>query len=223
MGHKVNPLAFRLGVTKAWSSFWVAKKGFKENLQEDFEIRKLIANRFPKVGIERVDIERSSNSVKVIIFTSRPGFIIGKGGEGIENLRKDLEKKLSVFKPVKGGDRKIQIKIDVQELHNLDTYANLVAQGMAEQIEKRMPFRRVMKQALEKVMAAKGVKGVKVMVSGRLDGSEMSRTEWLASKQGRVPLHTLRADIDYGTATAFNTYGTVGVKVWIYKGEIFNK
>lgn len=220
MGHKTNPYVFRLGITKGWRSMWVAEnKKYKDYLREDFEIRKLIAKRFNKVGIERVEIERSHNALRVVIYTSRPGFVIGKGGEGIEALRKEIETKILSVRGEK--DKKLQLKVDVEELRQVETHATLIAQGMAEQIEKRIPFRRVLKQTLEKIMASKGIYGAKVSLSGRLDGSEMSRTEWLG--KGKIPLHTLRADIDYGSATAFNTYGTVGVKVWIYKGEVFDK
>lgn len=222
MGNKINPTSLRIGINKGWSSRWFTKRTFGNLLQEDFELRKAILTHLEKVksGIERIEIERASNALRVILFTSRPGLIIGRGGEGVESLRKLIEKKVY---QLHGGkkDTKFQIKLDVEEVKKAETNAALVAQSMADQIEKRIPFRRILKSTLEKLMDNKEVLGAKVMVKGRLDGSEMSRDEWL--HKGKVPLHTLRANIDYGSATAFNTYGTVGIKVWIYKGDVFNE
>ncbi|RJQ14597.1 30S ribosomal protein S3 [Candidatus Parcubacteria bacterium] len=217
MGQKINPVSFRIGINRGWVSRWFGKKNIGRFLEEDHELRSLIAKRFAKAGIERVEIERSPNHIRVILFTSRPGLIIGRGGEGVEALKKDIERKILKMRDQKNA--KLQVKVDIEEVRRAETNATLVAQSMADQIEKRIRFRRILKQAIEKVMSNKDVLGVKVMVKGRLDGSEMARTEWL--KRGKIPLHTLRANIDYAAVTAFNTYGTVGVKVWIYKGDVF--
>jgi len=219
MGQKINPLSFRLGVNKGWLSRWFIRRNLPRVLREDYEIRKLLSKHLSKAGIEKIEIERSADSIRVILFTSRPGFVIGRGGEGIENLKKTVEEKILELRGK--SNAKLQIKLDVEEIRKVEAFASLVAQNMAEQLEKRIPFRRVLKQTIEKVFSNKDVFGVKVMVKGRLGGSEMSRTEWL--RKGRIPLHTLRADIDYSAATAFNTYGTVGVKVWIYKGDVFEE
>ena len=219
MGQKINPLSFRLGVNKGWFSRWFVKRNLPVVLREDYEIRKLLNKRLSKSGIEKIEIERSADSILVILFTSRPGFVIGRGGEGIENLKKAVEEKILELRGK--GNAKLQLKLDVEEVRKAEASASLVAQNMADQLEKRISFRRVLKQTIEKVFSNKDVLGVKVMVKGRLGGSEMSRTEWL--RKGRIPLHTLRADIDYSAATAFNTYGTVGVKVWIYKGDVFEE
>lgn len=222
MGNKINPISLRIGINKGWTSRWFTKRTFGTLLQEDFHLRTVLMKHLEKArsAVERIEIERASNMLRVVLFTSRPGLIIGRGGEGIETLRKIIEKKVYEFR---GGkkDTKFQIKLDVEEVKKAETNAALVAQNMADQIEKRIPFRRILKSTLEKLMSNKEVLGAKVMVKGRLDGSEMSRDEWL--HKGKVPLHTLRANIDYGSATAFNTYGTVGIKVWIYKGDVFDE
>lgn len=222
MGNKINPTSLRIGINKGWASRWFSGRAFGDLLREDFELRKAIMAHLTKAksGIERIELERSRNSLRVIVYTSRPGLVIGRGGEGIESLRKTIERKVFALR-AKEKDPRFQIKLDVEEVKKAETNASLVAKNMAEQIEKRIPFRRILKFTLEKLMGNKEVLGAKVMVKGRLDGSEMSRDEWL--HKGKVPLHTLRANIDYGTATAFNTYGTVGVKVWIYKGDVFDE
>ncbi len=217
MGHKVDPIAYRLGITKGWKSRWFNLREFRKNLEEDYKVRTFLYKKLVKMGLEKTEIERSGNLLHVKIFTSRPGLIIGRGGEGAEKLKRDVEniiKKVNITK-------KINLKFDIEEVSKPDQSAQIVAQSMADQIERRIPFRRVLKQTIEKVMQQKGVLGVKVAVAGRLDGSEMSRVEWLA--KGKIPLQTLRADIDFARATAFNSYGTVGIKVWIYKGEIFGE
>lgn len=220
MGQKINPVSFRIGINRGWLSRWFNKRNFPVLLKEDYEIRKLVNKNLSKAGIERIEIERSADSIRVILFTSRPGFVIGRGGEGVETLKKAIE---NIVLNLRGNksNAKLQIKLDVEEVRRPETFASLVAQNMVDQIEKRIPFRRVLKQTIAKVLSNKDVLGVKVMVKGRLDGSEMRRTEWL--RKGRIPLHTLRANIDYAMATAFNTYGTVGVKVWIYKGDVFEE
>jgi len=219
MGKKVNPLAFRIGVNEGWRSRWFQQKSYKDFLKEDYYLRAFLVEKFKKNGLERIEIERSANKMTVIIHTSRPGLIIGKGGGGIEALKAEIEKKYNAIKVDKKA--KIEIRVQVEEVSKPEGHAPIVAQQAADQIEKRLPFRRVLKQTLEKTMQSGDVIGAKIRVSGRLDGGEMSRTEWLS--KGRMPLATLRAHIDYATANAYCTYGVVGVKVWIYKGEVFEK
>jgi len=169
-----------------------------------------------KAGIQRIEIERSGNLMKIIIRTARPGIIIGRGGGGIEQLKEDVKKLILKETPNTG---KMEIRLEVEEVKSPESQAPIVAQNIVEQIEKRLPYRRVLKQSIEKIMQIKEVEGVKIMLKGRLDGAEIARTEWLL--KGKIPLQTLRAKIDYALSTAFTTYGTVGVKVWIYKGEMF--
>lgn len=215
MGHKVNPVGLRLGITQSWKSKWFGKKEYQKNLKQDIEMRNLIMRRWRNASIADVDIERSASAVKVIIKTARPGVLIGRGGSGIDDMRKII---LSNFFR---NDRKVNLKTEVFEIKNFEESAQVVAQNIADQMEKRMPFRRAMKTTLEQVMKNNIIKGVKVELAGRLGGAEMSRREW-ASK-GTLPLHTFRANIDFARATAYTTYGTIGVKVWLYKGEVFNK
>ena len=214
MSHKVHPKAFRIRRMADWlSRGFYGKKTFKY-LKEDFEIRKFLNEKLSEASIENVEIERSLSAVKIIVKTSRPALVIGRGGEAIEKLKKTLIEKLKRSK-----DDKTEIKIEVQEVKNPWTSADICAQWIAQQIKRRIRFRRALKMALGKIMAQKEVKGARVEVAGRLNGVEISRTEWL--KEGRLPRHTIRADIDYGTSLAFCTYGVIGVKVWIYKGEKF--
>lgn len=219
MGRKVNPFGFRLGVIEGWKSRWFQKKKYSSFLKEDYALREFVTEKFRKLGLEKVEIERAANQITVFIFTSRPGLIIGKGGGGIEALKKELEKKHRTI----SADCKVktEIRLQVEEVSKPESHAHLVAEQIAEQLEKRILFRRLLKQSMEKILQNKEVKGGKIRVSGRLDGGEIARTEWLG--KGRMPLATLRAHIDYGTANAYCTYGVVGVKVWIYKGEIFEK
>jgi len=211
MGHEVHPKAFRIKEITDWNSRGFYKKKLPEYLEEDFKIREFLKKRIGKLGIEKIEIERFPGKIMVIISSARPGLIIGRGGEGIEELRKQLEKEL-----VKG---KKEIKIEIREVKNPWASASLAAQWVAQQIEKRTPFRRVLKQAIDKIMVTKGVEGCRVEVAGRLGGVEIARTEWL--KRGRLPRQTIRADIDYAKAEALCTYGIIGIKVWIYKGEKF--
>ena len=214
MSHKVHPKSFRIRRMTDWlSRGFYGKKTFKY-LKEDFEIRKFLNEKLSEASIENVEIERSLSAVKIIVKTSRPALVIGRGGEAIEKLKKTLIEKLKRSK-----DDKTEIKIEVQEVKNPWTSADICAQWIAQQIKRRIRFRRALKMALGKIMAQKEVKGARVEVAGRLNGVEISRTEWL--KEGRLPRHTIRADIDYGTSLAFCTYGVIGVKVWIYKGEKF--
>ncbi len=208
MGQKVNPHGLRVGVIKGWDTQWYAdKKDFGKNIKEDYEIRKFIKNKYYAAAISKILIERAANRVVVTICTGKPGVLIGKAGAEIEVIKKDLAK-LTKGKTV---------VINVTEVRKPDGDAQLVAEGVAQQLEKRMSFRRAMKQAIGKAMRS-GVKGVKMMVSGRLDGAEIARCEQY--HEGSIPLQTLRADIDYGFAEAHTTFGMIGVKVWIYKGEV---
>jgi small subunit ribosomal protein S3 len=221
MSHKVNPKAFRIREIADWGARGFYGKKIAPKLKEDFEIREFLKKKIGKLGVEKNEIERSSNKINIIISSSRPGLLIGRGGEGIEALKKELEKK--VFKrglsSVKATEGKLEIKIEIREVKSVWASSPLVAQWMADQIEKRVSFRRVLKQARDKVMATKGVEGVRVELAGRLDGNEIARTEWL--KSGKLPRQTIRADIDFAREQAFCTYGTIGIKVWIYKGLKF--
>lgn len=209
MGQKVNPIGLRLGVIKTWESRWYAGKKYADYILEDFNIRKFIKKKLYHAGISKVEIERSSKRVRLRIFTARPGIVIGKKGSEIDSLKKELEKMLSH-----------EVMIDIQEVRKPETDAQLVAENVALQIVRRVAFRRAMKRSVSSAIRF-GAKGVKIICSGRLGGAEMARTEWY--REGRVPLHTLRADIDYGVTQARTTYGIVGVKVFIFKGEILKK
>jgi len=212
MGHKVNPKSFRLGQTVTWTSKWFAKKDFAALLKEDLLIKKFLKSKLKEAGLDRVEIERSPDALTINIRAARPGLVIGRGGGGIEDLKRIIAKKFSK----KPGS----LKLNIQEVDNPNLAAAVMVNNMAADIEKRMPFRRVMKQAIDRIMKA-GALGVKVIVSGRLNGAEIARTEMLS--EGKVPLHTLRANIDYSRGVAQTTYGVIGIKVWIYKGEVFNK
>lgn len=211
MTHRVHPKAFRIKDLTDWGSRWLSKREFSKYLEEDFKIREFLEKKLGKLGIEKIEIERSPGKINVIISSARPGLIIGRGGGGVEELKKELENK--VIKEKK------DLKIEIREVRDLWASAPLAAQWIAQQIEKRVRYRRVLKQALAKIMATKGVQGARVEVAGRLDGVEIHRIEWL--KKRRLPRQTIRADIDYAKSRAFCTYGVVGVKVWIYKGEKF--
>lgn len=207
MGQKVHPVGFRLGIVKEWESKWYAnKREYADLLHEDLAIRRLIKNRFYTAGVSRIEIERAANRAKITIHTGRPGMVIGKGGAEVEKLRKDLEKMTGR-----------QIQVNVVEIKHPELDAQLVAENIAFQLERRISFRRAMRQAQQRAIRL-GAQGIKVAVSGRLGGAEIARTEW--SPEGSVPLHTLRADIDYGFAEAKTTFGQIGVKVWIYQGEV---
>lgn len=213
MGQKVNPKGFRIGITTTWRSRWFGGKNAARNLREDVSVRNFIMKKWKQASISDVEIERSENDIKIIILTSRPGVLIGRGGSGIEDISRAVKKEFFT------GSR-IAIKIDIKEVKDFEANASIVAQQVAEQLEKRVPFRRVLKTTLDQTDKNKMVKGIKIEVSGRLGGAEMSRKEWLS--KGTIPLQTLRADIDFSRATARTTYGAIGVKVWIYKGEVFN-
>ncbi len=207
MGQKVHPTGIRLGIVKKHTSVWYAGKGeYADKLNEDLKVRAFVQKTLAHASVSRVDIERPANTARVTIHTARPGIVIGKKGEDVEKLRAQISKQMGV-----------PVQINIEEIRKPDLDATLVAQGVAQQLERRVMFRRAMKRAVQNAMR-QGAEGVKVQVSGRLGGAEIARTEWY--REGRVPLHTLRADIDYATAEASTTYGIIGVKVWIFKGEI---
>ena len=208
MGQKVNPHGMRVGVIKDWNSKWYAdKKTFSDTLVEDYNIRKFLKKRLYSAGVSKIDIERAANDkVRVVIFTAKPGFVIGKGGAEIEKVRKEVQKLTSK-----------NVNIDIKEIKRPDRDAQLVAENIAQQLENRVSFRRAMKQAMQRTMKA-GVLGIKASVGGRLGGADIARREFYS--EGTIPLKTLRADIDYGFAEADTTYGKLGVKVWVYKGEV---
>lgn len=206
MGHKVHPYGFRLGVSRTWNAKWFADKDYTALLKEDIAIRQLVARRLANASVSQVEIERGINHVTVTIHTAKPGIVIGKGGANVEALRQQVGR-LSTRK----------VKLEIREIRQPELDAMLVASNIAQQLSRRIAFRKAMKQAVQRTMKA-GAKGVKVAVAGRLGGSEMARREW--EKEGRIPLGTLRADISYGQVHAHTTYGRIGVKVWIYRGDI---
>jgi small subunit ribosomal protein S3 len=206
MGQKVHPYGFRVGVTKPWRSRWFAKQGYAKLLQEDLELKESLRERLKSAGVSSIEVDRPGNKLRVTIRTSRPGIIIGRKGAEIEKLKQELAKKT-----------KREVFIDIQEVHKPELDAQLVSESVALQLEKRVAFRRAMRKAVDSALRF-GCKGIKVRVSGRLNGAEIARSEWYL--QGQLPLHTLRADIDYGFTEAHTTYGVIGIKAWIYKGEI---
>src|SRR5215813_7829578 len=213
MGQKVNPLGIRLGIVRDWTSRWYAgKKQFPQHVHTDFRVREFLKERLKEASVSRVLIERAAKKVNITLQTARPGVVIGKKGEDIEKLRQETAALL--------GMSVNDVRLNIAEIRKPELDAQLVADSIAQQIEKRVMFRRAMKRAVMSTMRS-GALGVKVRVSGRLNGSEIARTEWY--REGRIPLHTFRADIDYGLAEARTTYGVIGVKVWIFKGEVFDK
>ena len=213
MGHKVNPTIFRTGIIKTWPSKWF-KQGqqYIKNLQQDVKLRDFLFRNLRAAGLDRVEIERSANKVSVSLFVAKPGLVIGHGGAGAEDLKKKLHSQfLKTF-------RLHDISLNISEVNRPNLSANILAQAMALELEQRAPFRKTMKQTINRAERS-GALGIKVMVGGRLNGAEIARTEVLTS--GKVPLHTLRADIDYARSTAYTTFGTIGIKVWVYRGEVF--
>jgi len=206
MGQKVHPYGFRLGVTKTWRSRWFAKADYSKLLHEDLELKESLLSRLKAAGVSSIEVDRPGNKLRITIRTSRPGIIIGRKGAEIEKLKSDLAKKT-----------KREVFIDIQEVHRPELDAQLVSESIGLQLEKRVAFRRAMRKAVDSALRF-GCKGIKVRVSGRLNGAEIARSEWYL--QGQLPLHTLRADIDYGFSQAYTTYGVIGIKVWIYKGEV---
>ncbi len=213
MGQKVHPTGIRLGIVKDWVSKWYAdSKTFPEYIRADHQVRVFIKKKLKDASVSRITIERPSNKINITIHTARPGIVIGKKGEDIEKLRSEVSKIIGM--PIQ------DVRININEIRKPELDAQLVAEGIAQQLERRVMFRRAMKRAVTNTMRV-GAEGIKVKVGGRLNGAEIARSEWY--REGRVPLHTLRADIDYGTAVANTTYGVIGVKVWIFKGEVFEK
>jgi small subunit ribosomal protein S3 len=212
MGHKINPRIFRITNTGRWLSHWFANgKNYAQNLEQDIKIRKYLQNKFKDAGLDKIEIQRTRDCLTMIIYSSKPGMIIGRGGSGIEEVRGYLLKEMV-------RDKNKKVDIDIKEVSKPQVSAPIVATNIAAEIERRIPYRRAMKRAIDTTMKM-GAKGIKVICSGRLDGVEIARRETLT--EGKIPLHTLRADIDYARCAASTTYGRVGVKVWIYKGEVF--
>ena len=241
MSHRAHPKAYRLSGVKDWASKWQVRKSLSMYLEEDFLIRDFLEKKLFDCGVDSINVEKSRDKINVIINSSRPGLIIGRGGKGVEELKQEIEKRISKISRVKkvlpakrfknakesrkreslesNGTSK-KVKIEIKEIRDPWSRSNLVAQWIAQQIEKRLPYRKALKQGLEKAIMSKEVKGARVKASGRLDGKEIARKEWLG--KGSLPRQTIRAEIDYGAARARCTYGTVGIKVWIYKGEKFD-
>jgi len=210
LGHKVNPIGMRLALTRDWDSKWYAdKKAYGPMLEQDVKIQKLLKEKLKNAGVARVEVERSAQKMKITVHSARPGIIIGRNGEAADELKKDLSRRT-------GRD----VTVNIKEIKRAEIEPNLIAQSIAQQLERRIAFRRAIKRSLQSAMRL-NIQGCKIMVAGRLNGAEMSRTEWV--REGRVPLHTLRANIEYGSATAQTTYGAIGVKVWVYKGEDFQQ
>jgi len=210
MGQKIHPTGFRLSVTRDWSSRWYAtSKAFPQMLREDIEVRDYLRKKLAHASVGRVVIERPAKNARVTVYSARPGVVIGKKGEDIEHLKIDLQRRMGV-----------PVHVNIEEIRKPETDAQLIADSIAQQLEKRIMFRRAMKRAMQNAMRL-GAQGIKIMSSGRLNGAEIARTEWY--REGRVPLHTLRADIDYGTSEAKTTYGVIGIKVWVFKGEMMAK
>ncbi|MGH9341134.1 MAG: 30S ribosomal protein S3 [Acidobacteriota bacterium] len=207
MGQKVHPYGFRLGYNRTWKSRWFAKKDYSKLLHEDLQIKKSLKRRFSHAGISSIEIERAANKLTIIVHTSRPGIIIGRKGSEIDKLKNDLQAATGR-----------EVFINIQEVHKPELDAQLVSESIAQQLVKRVAFRRAMRRSVDTALRF-GAKGIKVRCSGRLNGAEIARSEWYL--HGQLPLHTLRADVDYGVAEAFTTYGAIGVKVWIYKGDIY--
>lgn len=206
MGHKVNPIGLRLGINRTWDSRWFAAKDYGDLLHQDIRLRRYLHKRLAQAGVSRIVIERPAKRCRVAIYTARPGVVIGKKGQDIEKLRQDLSKMVGT-----------EVSLNILEIRKPEIDAKLVADNIAQQLERRVAFRRAMKRAVQSAMRL-GAQGIRINCAGRLGGAEIARTEWY--REGRVPLHTLRADIDYGESTAQTTYGACGVKVWVFKGEI---
>ncbi len=213
MGHKVNPKIFRIGISKTWNSKWFAGRDYVARLQQDIAIRKYIERKFKEASLDAVIIDRDADKIEINIYTARPGVIIGRGGSGIDEMKKHIQSEIL-------KNKRIKLEINIKEVNKPNLSARIIAQNVAIDLEKRMPYRRVMKKYIDQVMKS-GAQGIKIICAGRLGGVEIARTETLS--QGKIPLHTLRADIDYARLGAHTIYGVVGVKVWIYKGEYFER
>lgn len=220
MGQKIKPTALRTGITKDWVSKWLPKNfKFGTGLAEDVILRSVIEKKIALAGIDSIIIEKTANNFKIIIKVAKPGLVIGRGGKGIEELTSLLESKIAQFRKDKKIAGKVALSLSIEEIKRYEVSAAVTAQQIAWDLEKRLPFRRTIKRYIERIIQNRDIKGIKIKMSGRLDGSEIARSEHLSS--GSLPLQTLRADIDYAQGTAFTTYGTIGIKVWIYKGQIF--
>lgn len=223
MGRKVSPIAYRLGILQPWRSQWFDRRHQQDFLEQDWAIRRFLRDQAREAAIEKIEIKRSPNHLEVIIYTARPGLLIGRKGLKIKELEQGIKQTLKALMAKQTGSGTVsslpKLKLEIQEVKEAESNAQLLAQDIAAQLEKRLPFRRAMKQAISQAERYPEIKGIRIELSGRLGGAEMSRREWLAS--GQVPLGSLRTDIDYGFAQALTTYGTIGVKVWINKGEVF--
>ena len=211
MGQKTSPTSFRVGINKDWASRWFGHRKYKDYLKDDVAVRDFLNKKLKNMAVDRIELERGTDALNILIYTARPGLIIGRGGTGVEELKsavRDLLKK------------RVSVRIEIQEVKNPEASASITAESITDQIEKRIPYRRIMKQTLSRIMTSRDVKGAKIQIGGRLDGAEIARSEHL--EEGSLPLQTLRADIDFAKATAITTYGTIGIKVWIYKGEVFD-
>jgi len=217
MSHSVHPYAHRLGILRDWKSRWFGRGKYQEYLKADILLREYMEKILRGLYVDSIEMERGENSFRIIVKTARPGMIIGRSGEGAKKLRNNILQKMKKIKVEIPRD----FKIDIEEIKELESHAKIVAQMIAEGLEKRLPFRRVMKQTVEKVMANRGVEGIRINLSGRLGGAEMGRREYI--KKGRIPLQTFRADIDFAREKAHLPYGDIGIKVWIYRGEVFEK
>ena len=212
MGQKISPTSLRIGINKDWLSRWFGGRKYSGYLKDDIAVRKFLDKKLKNMGVDRIEIERGTDVLNVVIYTARPGLLIGRGGGGVEELKNSIRKLLK---------DKIAIRVEVQEIKSPELSARIMAESIVDQVEKRIPYRRILKQTLSKIMANRQVKGAKLQMGGRLDGAEIARSEHL--EDGSLPLQTLRADIDFSRATAITTYGTVGIKVWIYKGDKFKE
>jgi len=236
MSHTSHPYAIRLGILRAWKSRWFNEKEYRALLREDLEIRKFLEKKLFGMAVDSIEIERSPATISIFIKTARPGLIIGRGGEGIEKLKREIHELIvkvrkdialirhnpkEVRKSFSAKLRSQELRLSVEEIKSPEMHARIMLEQVAQDLEKRLPFRRVMKQTISKIMASRSVSGAKISFAGRLDGSEMARFEWL--KEGKVPLQTLRADVDFAVGKAHLPYGDIGIKIWIYRGEVFNK
>lgn len=212
MGQKISPTSLRIGIIKDWASRWFGGDKYTSYLKDDMAVRNFLEKRLRNMSVDRIEIERGTDQLTITIFTARPGLIIGRGGSGIEELRVAVRRILR---------KKVTVRLEIKEVSNPEASAAIMAEALAEQIERRVPFRRLMKQTLAKIVSSRDVKGAKIQLGGRLDGAEIARVEHL--EEGSLPLQTLRADVDFARATAHTTYGTIGIKVWIYRGEVFEK
>lgn len=212
MGQKISPTSLRIGIIKDWASRWFGGHKYTSYLKDDMAVRNFLDKKLRTMAVDRVEIERGTDQLIITIHTARPGLIIGRGGSGIEELRVAIRRILR---------KKVTVRLEIKEVSNPEASSAIMAEALAEQLERRVPFRRLMKQTLAKIVSSRDVKGAKIQLGGRLDGAEIARVEHL--EEGSLPLQTLRADVDFARATAHTTYGTIGVKVWIYRGEVFDK